>query len=85
MNANQYAVDLGFITVIRSISRSFGIQIESPTESTTPPRPSTCLIYPSDIVIQMRPPAFLLHQIGSHILLLLLHILRPSLPKNGLC
>ena len=46
MNANQYAMDLGFATVSRSRSRS---------KSSTPPRPSASLICPSCRVVQMRP------------------------------
>ncbi|KAA0043136.1 putative Retrotransposon protein [Cucumis melo var. makuwa] len=57
LSADQYAMDLGFTTVTRFISRSFGIWIGSPTESSTPPRPSTNLIRPSSGVVQMRPPA----------------------------
>ncbi|KAA0067933.1 hypothetical protein E6C27_scaffold138G001030 [Cucumis melo var. makuwa] len=56
MSANQYAMDLGFTTVTRSRSRSFDIKIGSPTESSTPPRPSANLIHSSGGVVQMRPP-----------------------------
>ncbi|KAA0032939.1 hypothetical protein E5676_scaffold482G00650 [Cucumis melo var. makuwa] len=57
MSADQYAMDLRFTIVTRSRSRSFVIRIGSPTESSTPPRPSANLIRPSGEVVQMRPPA----------------------------
>ncbi|KAA0060485.1 hypothetical protein E5676_scaffold119G00760 [Cucumis melo var. makuwa] len=57
MSADQYAMDLGFTTVTRSRSRSSDIRIGSPTESSTPPRPSANLIRPSGRVVQMRPHA----------------------------
>ncbi|KAA0038837.1 hypothetical protein E5676_scaffold1121G00570 [Cucumis melo var. makuwa] len=57
MSAYQYAMDLGFTTVTRSRSRSSSIRIGSPTESSTPPRPSANLIRPSRGVVQMRPSA----------------------------
>ncbi|TYK11076.1 hypothetical protein E5676_scaffold73G00620 [Cucumis melo var. makuwa] len=57
MSADQYEMDLGFTTVIRSRSRSSSIRTESPTESSTPPRPLANLIRPSGRVVQMRPPA----------------------------
>ncbi|KAA0041195.1 hypothetical protein E6C27_scaffold128G001430 [Cucumis melo var. makuwa] len=57
MSADQYAMDLRFTTVTRSKSRSSDIQIGSPTESSTPPRPSANLIRPSSGFVQMRPPA----------------------------
>ncbi|KAA0032003.1 hypothetical protein E5676_scaffold96G00980 [Cucumis melo var. makuwa] len=83
MSANQYTMDLGFTTVTRSRSRSYGIRIGSPTESSTPPRPSVNLIRPSGGVVQMRPSP-LLHPIGILLFLLQL-ILRLSPPINGLC
>nr|ADN34145.1 hypothetical protein [Cucumis melo subsp. melo] len=57
MSAYQYTMDLGFTIVTRSRSRLSSIWIGSPTESSTPPRPSVNLIRPSGGVIQMRPPA----------------------------
>ncbi|KAA0063460.1 hypothetical protein E5676_scaffold110G00300 [Cucumis melo var. makuwa] len=57
MSAYQYAMDLGFTMVIRSRARSSDIRIGSPTESSTPHRPSTNLVRPSGEVIQMRPHA----------------------------
>ncbi|KAA0047770.1 hypothetical protein E5676_scaffold155G001130 [Cucumis melo var. makuwa] len=54
MSADQYAMDLGFTMVTQSRSRSSGIWIGSPTESSTPPRPSANLIRPFGGVIQMR-------------------------------
>uniref|UniRef100_A0A9I9ELE2 Uncharacterized protein n=1 Tax=Cucumis melo TaxID=3656 RepID=A0A9I9ELE2_CUCME len=47
MSADQYAMDLGFTMVTRSRTRSFGIRVGSPTESSTLPRPLVNLIHPS--------------------------------------
>ncbi|KAA0032507.1 hypothetical protein E6C27_scaffold465G00150 [Cucumis melo var. makuwa] len=57
MSVDQYAMDLGYTTVIQSRSKSSGIWIRSPMESSTPPRPSVNLIHPFGEVIQMRSSA----------------------------
>uniref|UniRef100_A0A9I9E7U5 Uncharacterized protein n=1 Tax=Cucumis melo TaxID=3656 RepID=A0A9I9E7U5_CUCME len=57
ISADQYAIDLGFTTVTRSRSRSSGIRIGSPMESSTPHRPSANLIHLFGEVVQITPPA----------------------------
>ncbi|KAA0041699.1 hypothetical protein E5676_scaffold594G00320 [Cucumis melo var. makuwa] len=55
MSADQYAMDLGFTMVTRSRTRSFGIRVGSPTESSTLPRPLVNLIHPSEDEEQVDP------------------------------
>lgn len=54
MSAYQYTMDLVFIMV--TWSRSFGIQIKSPTESSTPLRLLANLIYPFGEIVQITFP-----------------------------